>query len=222
MAGKKTDGFNTPFKALKLAEKKAPDSKSPGKARASPPSERQRSAKVSVSDEEREFHMAMAEVSELSSRPPAPVQRAIVAQLKDDDAETLASLAQLVSEHGDFAIAGSDDFIEGGSGAPDPRLLGALKKGQFPVQGQVDLHGMTRDQARVAVENFVVESRRNGKRCILIVHGRGLHSENQIPVIKGELRGWLQRGRVGKSVLAFATARPQDGGTGAIYVLLRK
>ena len=63
---------------------------------------------------------------------------------------------------------------------------------------------------------------RSGKRCVLIVHGRGLNSPDQIPVLKESLRVWLGQKRTGKTVLAFATARPQDGGAGAVYVLLRR
>ncbi|HZY03963.1 MAG TPA: Smr/MutS family protein, partial [Anaeromyxobacteraceae bacterium] len=59
-------------------------------------------------------------------------------------------------------------------------------------------------------------------RCVLLVHGRGLHSEKQVPVLKEALRGWLATARFGRHVLAFATARPQDGGAGAVYVLLRR
>ena len=57
---------------------------------------------------------------------------------------------------------------------------------------------------------------------MLIVHGRGLHSKDQIPVLKDALRSWLERGPVARAVLAFTTARPHDGGAGAVYVLLRR
>ena len=61
-----------------------------------------------------------------------------------------------------------------------------------------------------------------GWRCVLIVHGRGLHSKDQVPVLKAQLKTWLNQKRIGQMVLAFATARPQDGGAGAVYVLLRR
>ena len=57
---------------------------------------------------------------------------------------------------------------------------------------------------------------------MLIVHGRGLNSKDNIPVLKVAVKAWLERGRIGKSVLAFCTARPHDGGAGAVYVLLRR
>ena len=63
---------------------------------------------------------------------------------------------------------------------------------------------------------------RGGKRCVLLVHGRGLHSPDQLPVLKEALLGWLAGGRFGRLVLAFCSARPADGGAGALYVLLRR
>ena len=86
----------------------------------------------------------------------------------------------------------------------------------------MDLHGKTQVEARDALERFLDDSRRAKKRCVLVVHGRGLNSKDQIPVLKERLKGWLSEKRIGRRVLAFATARPQDGGTGAVYILLRR
>jgi DNA-nicking Smr family endonuclease len=145
------------------------------------------------------------------ARPPA----------RDEDAEALAELADLVNGEGLFDIAGSDEYIEGSTNGVDRRLLKKLRKGVFAVQAHIDLHGRTRLEARELVEEFVVESRRRSLRCVLIVHGRGLNSKDQIPVLKESLKVWLARGRIARSVLAFCSARPSDGGYGALYVLLR-
>ncbi|HZH14073.1 MAG TPA: Smr/MutS family protein, partial [Archangium sp.] len=104
----------------------------------------------------------------------------------------------------------------------DARLLRSLRRGDFSLQGRLDLHGMTQAEAKGAVDRFLNESRRAHKRCVLIVHGRGLNSQDQIPVLKQSIRVWLSQKSIGKTVLAFATARPQDGGAGAVYVLLRR
>ena len=63
---------------------------------------------------------------------------------------------------------------------------------------------------------------RDGYRCVLVVHGRGLNSKDQIPVLKEHMKSWLARGRTGRHVLAFTSARQHDGGAGALYVLLRR
>ena len=73
-----------------------------------------------------------------------------------------------------------------------------------------------------AVDRFLDASVRAGPRCLLIVHGRGLNSKDRTPVLKERLKTWLSRGRASHLVLAFATARPHDGGAGALYVLLRR
>ena len=97
-----------------------------------------------------------------------------------------------------------------------------IKKGQFPVQDYVDLHGLTKQEAEIRMRDFLLQSHRFGLRCVLVVHGRGLNSRDNIPVLKERLPIWLNRGPVKRFVLAFSTAMPYDGGTGAIYILLRK
>src|SRR5262249_25050840 len=88
-------------------------------------------------------------------------------------------------------------------------------------QAHVALHGLTAAEAREAVDRFVLESFRVGRRCVLVVHGRGLNSKDRTPVLKERLKSWLAHGRIAKVVLAFTTARVCDGGAGALYVLLR-
>src|SRR5262249_49317336 len=104
----------------------------------------------------------------------------------------------------------------------DPRLVRKLRRGEFSWQAHLDLHGLTAALARQAVERFVLDAVRDGLRCVLVVHGRGHNSKDQVPVLKERMTSWLARGRIARAVLAFASARPHDGGTGALYVLLRR
>jgi DNA-nicking Smr family endonuclease len=97
------------------------------------------------------------------------------------------------------------------------KVLKRLKQGLMPWQGAVDLHGCTLDQARDAVEQLVSQARRDGIQVIKIVHGKGSTSEK--PMLKSCVNGWL---RQLNGVLAFVSALPRDGGTGAVYVLLKK
>ncbi len=126
--------------------------------------------------------------------------------------------------HGEprFDFAPGDALVEGWVTGLDAGVVRRLKGGHYTVEGRLDLHGLTREEARGEVERFLRESRSGGKRCVLVVHGRGHHSEAQLPVIKEALHGWLASGRFGRQVLAFASARPADGGAGALYVLLRR
>lgn len=138
------------------------------------------------------------------------------------DLDAVDELRALVSGDAPFDLSDSDEFIEGRVAGVDPNLVRKLRRGEFAVQGHVDLHGMTREEAKRTVEGFLRASRNGGKRCVLVVHGRGLHSKDQLPVLKDALKTWLSTARFARHVLAFATARPVDGGAGAVYVLLRR
>jgi DNA-nicking Smr family endonuclease len=116
----------------------------------------------------------------------------------------------------------SDEYMEGSVKGLHHRILKRLKKGQIPVQDHIDLHGLTRQEAEVEVKDFLLRSHRIGLRCVLVVHGRGLNSPDSFPILKENMPLWLNRGPLKRIVLAFATARPYDGGTGAVYVLLRR
>jgi DNA-nicking Smr family endonuclease len=152
--------------------------------------------------------------------PPEP--RAGTGEFWHPDLDALRELERLVSGEAPFDISDSDEFIEGRVSGLDAAVVRKLRRGEFSVQGHLDLHGLSRAEARAAVDRFLREERQRGKRCVLLVHGRGLHSRDQVPVLKEALRSWLATARFGRHVLAFATARPQDGGGGAVYVLLRR
>ncbi|MFH0902727.1 MAG: Smr/MutS family protein [Pseudomonadota bacterium] len=156
------------------------------------------------------------------SRMAVPVERRPPKVTRSDDAEVLAKLADLCDGGDFFDISDTDEYIEGIGEGIDRRLLRRLRAGDYAVQAHLDLHGLTRDAAKQRIATFIQESRRQNRRCVLIVHGRGHHSKDQIPVLKQALRSWLERGQIARSVLAFTTARPCDGGAGAVYVLLRR
>lgn len=139
-----------------------------------------------------------------------------------EEQEALEALTRLVEGRDTFDIVDSDEFIEGCVRGLDPRIIRRLKRGEFTFREHLDLHGMTKEMARKEVEIFIEEQRAEKARCVLIVHGRGKNSKDNVPVLKEALSAWLSRGRVGRSVLAFCTARPHDGGAGAMYVLLRR
>ena len=138
------------------------------------------------------------------------------------DLDAVDELRAIVSGEAPFDLSDGDEFIEGRAAGVSQDIVRKLRRGEFAVQGHVDLHGLTREEAKRNVEGFLRASRNGGKRCVLVVHGRGLHSKDQLPVLKDALRTWLQTARFSPHVLAFATARPADGGAGAVYVLLRR
>ena len=139
-----------------------------------------------------------------------------------EEAEALAALADLVSGEADFDVTDTREYIEGTVVGLDARIVRRLRRGDFARQAHIDLHGLVTEEARAAVDRFLAEAARAGHRCLLIVHGRGLNSKDHTPVLKERLKTWLSRGRAAHLVLAFTTARPHDGGAGALYVLLRR
>jgi len=98
-------------------------------------------------------------------------------------------------------------------------VLRKLRRGYYSVRAELDLHGMIVPEAREAVAYFLHECLIHQYRCIRIVHGKGYGSWNKQPILKGKLNRWLQQR---DEVLAFCSARQYDGGTGAVYVLLKK
>jgi DNA-nicking Smr family endonuclease len=153
---------------------------------------------------------------------PPPPPPAATGAFWHPDLEAIDALRALISGDAPFDVQDSDEFIEGRVAGLDHNVVAKLRRGEFAVQGHLDLHGMTREEAKGAVDDFLRRARQAGKRCVLLVHGRGMHSKDQLPVLKEALRVWLSTNRFGRHVLAFATARPADGGAGAIYVLLRR
>jgi DNA-nicking Smr family endonuclease len=237
---KKPEPFNNPFANVKLptraeAEKAAAARAAPGKAQptkaqpakvaapaAVPPSSKQRRA----DDEDAAlFLSAIGEVASVRAGKqkvgPPPPRTVDQLAFKTEEAESLARLAELVSGD-DFEVSDATGSIEGAVHGLDPNVLRKLRAGDFSLDASLDLHGRKRDDAKLALEQFISKGRVAGHRCVLVVTGRGLHSEDQVPVIKQGVQEWLTHGRTAKQVLAFCTAKPKDGGLGAVYVLLRR
>ncbi len=99
-----------------------------------------------------------------------------------------------------------------------PDVLSKLRRGFWVVQAQIDLHGLISDEAREYVAEFLSSCKKKNIRCVRIVHGKGLGSRNREPVLKHKLRNWLMQK---DEVIAYAQAKPEDGGGGAVIVLLK-
>lgn len=98
------------------------------------------------------------------------------------------------------------------------QILRRLRGAHWSVQDHLDLHGLRSEEARTLLVEFLNHALRNGYRCLRIVHGKGLRSENREPVLKRKIGNWLAQR---DEVLAFVQAKPQDGGGGAVVVLLK-
>jgi len=131
-------------------------------------------------------------------------------------------LSALVQDSSAWDISFSDEYMVGAVPGVGPQIMRKLKRGEFSVQDYIDLHGLKKKEAEEVVQEFILKSHQRGLRCVLIVHGRGLRSVDHQPAIKKELPVWFRKGALKRIVLAFVTARPCDGGAGALYVLLKK
>jgi DNA-nicking Smr family endonuclease len=210
--------FNNPFSKVTLPERPVPE---PAQPAVPPPSPR-----PDALSEDELWTVAVDGAKPLQDRSgrvkPAPQPLSVAKPELDPDLEAYDELRALVTGEMPFDIADSDEFIEGHVRGLDPRVVRRLRRGEFAVQAHVDLHGLLKDEAKTELETFLTRSRQQGRRCVLIVHGRGLHSKDQVPILKEALKRWMHTARFARHVLGFATARPHDGGAGAIYVLLKK
>lgn len=93
-----------------------------------------------------------------------------------------------------------------------------LRQGKIPVDDHLDLHGMRIREAREDLLQFIRFAQKRHSRCILLVHGKGYRAENGIPILKNKVNNWL---RQHPDVIAFSSAQPRDGGTGAVYILIK-
>jgi DNA-nicking Smr family endonuclease len=98
------------------------------------------------------------------------------------------------------------------------QVLRKLRRGHWVTQGELDLHGCTLAEAKPELIRFLERARKNGMRCVRIVHGKGLRSRNREPVLKNNVANWLMQR---DEILAFCQAKAADGGSGAMVVLLK-
>ena len=133
-------------------------------------------------------------------------------------ADRAAVLKESLAAHPphDPAHAGGEELVYQRPGV-QPAVLRRLRRGEYRVEREIDLHGLTVAEAKHALRQFLIEALERGVRCVRIVHGKGLRSGHRGPVLKAAVSAVLRRTG---AVLAYVSARPADGGTGAVYVLL--
>lgn len=146
------------------------------------------------------------------SRRPAPVPRQTLA----DEQQVLSDVFSDEFHPAEFETGEELCFARPGL---QHKALRKLRRGQFRISAELDLHGMTVPVARQALAEFLHQCRASDRRCVRIVHGKGNGSRNRGPVLKTMVNRWLQQR---DEVLAFCSTPPNDGGTGAIYVLLKR
>ena len=170
------------------------------------------------------FEDAMADVKRISRD--NCVEKMMTGQVQtfhqyDNDSETQLALEELIKHGTGFIVAHTPEYIEGTAYNVNPEITKRLHRGEFAIQGHIDLHGLNVEDAQRVFENFLEQSIADGKRVVLIIHGRGLSSPEE-PILKTNVHKWLTSGPWRKWIMSFSSARLCDGGAGATYILLRQ
>ncbi|MDY0071565.1 MAG: Smr/MutS family protein [Thauera sp.] len=141
---------------------------------------------------------------------PLPIQRE-----QDERAALLEAMSTPISIEDRLDMGDEASFLR--PGLPR-RILTDLRRGRWSLQGELDLHGLVRDEARTAIALFIQQGLQQGWRCVRVIHGKGHGSPGKQSILKQLSRSWLAQR---EEILAFCQASPRDGGSGALYVLLR-
>jgi DNA-nicking Smr family endonuclease len=171
-------------------------------------------------DEGELFRRAMRDVQPLKRPLRAPPgRRNVRPRAKFARAERAAVLRESLGSGADlYDVQPGDELLFRRAGVPET-VLRQLRRGAYRVESEIDLHGLTVDQAAVQLHAFLRAARARELRCVRVIHGKGLRSGTRGPVLKNTVNALLRRA---DPVLAFASARPVGGGTGATLVLLAR
>ncbi len=175
---------------------------------------------VQVVEAADEFRSAIGDVTPLygqtrvehkrTPHPPVPHKR------REDDQKVL--VASVSDEFEIDTLLYTDDELSFRRPGVGPDVLRKLRRGEWVIQDEVDLHGCRTNEAREMLAEFMRDAGKRGLRCIRVVHGKGLGSRGRQPVLKGRTKVWLAQR---EDVIAFCQARPTEGGSGALVVLLK-
>lgn len=163
------------------------------------------------------FRQAMQGVDPLQRKNRASDRKPKRMRLRQRDIERKRVLRESLNDPRDPDTLGAEPPLSYVASGIQRRVSHRLRRGQITVQAVLDLHGKSRAQAHESLNQFLADCSKRGHRCVRIIHGKGHRSGPEGPVLKHAVASWLvQRA----DVLAYTSARPVDGGTGAVYVLL--
>jgi len=137
-------------------------------------------------------------------------------RIHDDEFETESTILSDPADLRDVEVGDELFFARAGI---QLKLQKKLRRGELPIEDELDLHGYTSAEAKIAITDFIQHCKQMHIRVIRIIHGKGYRSQEKLPVLKTYVAYWLPQH---KDVLGFSSARQNDGGTGAVYVLLKK
>ena len=162
------------------------------------------------------FNDAMEDVKPLKKGNYAPPHKTLKKSQFNHSVDDTEYIDYGLSDAQDHHTVQSDEKMSFSTSGVQAKLLKKLRTGKMAIEAHLDLHGLTIDQARQQVSRFVLNSQSMGKKCVIIIHGKG--SIKNSPKLKSMVNHWLKQI---PDVLAFSTAQEQHGGTGAVYVLIK-
>lgn len=185
--------------------------------------ERNASAPPAALDDAAAFRAAVRDVKPLTHTPVIPARKPPKSRVRRpvppvDIEESMPLLATPLTPSDPAATPSGSDVLSFQRTGVRPQYMRRLRRGLIPIEGELDLHGLSQAAARSQLAEFLAIGRGQGWRCVRIIHGKGYRSGSRGPVLKMAVDLWLRRQH---EVLAFTSARAIDGGTGAVYVMLR-
>ncbi len=146
---------------------------------------------------------------------PHPPRQPVATQRQKDEAQVIQD--SLSDEFDVSTLLDTDEALSFRRPSVGPEVTRKLRKGDWAIQREIDLHGLRSDEARLALTTFIRDAHKHGIRCVRVVHGKGLGSPGKTPVLKSKVHSWLVQKN---QVMAFVQAKPAEGGAGALVVLL--
>jgi DNA-nicking Smr family endonuclease len=165
------------------------------------------------------FSLSVGPVAPLKDSGKAELPRSVpTPEPRQTLADEAAALREALSDEVDVeSLLLTDDGLSYRRPEVSEDVLSRLRRGQWSIQGEIDLHGLRRDEAREAVASFILKAHQQGRRCLRVVHGKGHGSPGRQPILKAKVQRWLAQRQ---EVIAFTQASGPEGGAGALIVLL--
>jgi len=165
------------------------------------------------------FRQEIGQVEHIAQDKIIPVTKPAINSLRSQQNKQTESETALADIYAPTTLVGSEEALSFRRSGIQERLLSRLRNGHLKMDAELDLHGMTIPVAHQALQIFIQDCLHYKIRSARIIHGKGWSSKHHKPILKSKLNGWL---RDIDDVLAFCSARIEDGGTGALYILLRR
>ncbi len=165
------------------------------------------------------FRQAVGDVQPVRNDKISPSTPKVQPQVQSEKRDNRSVMAALLDDLSEAELLETGEHLAYTHPGVQRSVLRKLKSGHYAIQAEIDLHGLTLDHARKALGLFLHDAQERRHLCLRIIHGKGRRSAEQPPRLKPAVNQWLQRH---KQVLAFCSARSVDGGTGAVYVLLKR